>query len=805
MKRTVPSVSISSPTPFVAAPYGHAVIPVLLANRADKPVNIDPQADTPNTDIVVVWPKQLAPRSWEVVMALVRLHDNMTQAQITLRAGGSDAVITVVRALDLSQTVWRRRFASQLSASDAHPAAADIDDSSWDPVRTGAIWERQEDAWCRVTCTIPSAWRNYPVRVVMGAIDDNDETFFNGVAIGQTTGWDQWRDYRIPPDLVRWDQRNVLTVRVQNVNAGGGLSREPFLIACGDSVSTAAPATASAERRPAAGPVGPALPFRPMRVVDGVLRYPDGREVALWGANTYPMSWHQYRNMKRLGVDFHKIIDTDLDHMQRMGVEIVRIHVFDREITQRDGSIVDNQHLELLDYVSAGCARRGIYLYLTPIAWWPSPQQRPDAFSGQFSKPGCMFVPEARQAAARYLTQFLTRRNRYTGRPYWQEPHLCLLEVMNEPTYFVYGDLTDTVYDFRVQGDTEANVNRDLQVLRDEWNDWLQRHTLSGSQAHFSLFRYEQMRRYIREMVGAIRATGATQPVAISYFGVNGPDITQAIADSECDAITISAYPAGWSRVNDGENLLRFAESLQLPHVLAHKARLAYEFDNCASNTGGYMYPALAAHFRSAGVQVACQFQYDSIATARWNLDWDNHWLNLYYTPVKAAAFTAGGAAFRAIPRDIQYPAPKDELKVGPMAASFTRNNSLTVIGEAVYHARSLDDWRPISLPAHPRLVTGTGTSPWVECHGGGVYRLERIRPDAYRFQLNPYADLIGNSLRGRPEHEVARLRWRPTPVRFPWLRGRWELRPQGSERKPIRLTPTSWLCEPGAYTLTRS
>lgn len=797
-------ISVSSPAPYIAAPEGHAVVPVLLANRGDTTAEVAPQAGASHADIVAHWPHRLAPHDWEVVMVQVRLHQDAAQALITVRAGGSETVLSVARAVDLSQLTWRRRFAPVFGGSDPHPASLDIDDSGWEPIRTGAIWERQDDAWCRVAFTIPAEWRRHTIRVVMGAVDDNDETYINGVAIGKTTGWDVPRDYVIPPELVRWGDTNVLTVRVINHNAGGGLWRDPYLITCGDNAPVMAHTSSATVQRPPAGPTGPALPFRPMRVVDGVLRYPDGREVALWGSNTYHMSWYQYRNMKRLGVDFHRAIDTDLDHMKRMGVQVVRIHVFDREITQRDGSIVDNHHLELLDYVSAGCAKRGLYLYLTPIAWWPSPQQRADAFAGKYSKPGFMCVPETRQAAARYLTQFLTRRNRYTGKPYGQEPHLCLLEVMNEPAYYVYGDLTGTVYDFQLHGDTEENVNRDRQTLRDEWSAWLQHRSLPDTPANFSLFRYEQMRRYIREMVGVIRATGATQPIAISYFGVNGADITQAIADSECDAVTLSAYPAGWSRINDGENLLRFAESLQLPAALVHKARIAYEFDNCASNTGGYMYPALAAHFRSAGVQVACQFQYDSYSTARWNLDWDNHWLNLYYTPVKAAAFTAGGAAFRAIPRETQYPAPKAELTAGPMAASFTHNNSLTVLPDAVYHARSLDDWRPLPLPAHPRLVTGTGVSPWVECHGGGVYRLERIRSNEYWFRINPYAELIGNSLRGRQEHEVARLRWRPIPVRFPWLRGRWVLRPVGSGSVPVQVTPASWLCEPGEYALVR-
>ena len=53
------------------------------------------------------------------------------------------------------------------------------------------------------------------------------------------------------------------------------------------------------------------------------------------------------------------------------------------------------------------------------------------------------------------------------------------------------------------------------------------------------------------------------------------------------------------------------------------------------------MYPAMARHWRNAGVQVACQFQYDARRLAGMNWDWPQHYLNLWHVPGKGhlAAF----------------------------------------------------------------------------------------------------------------------------------------------------------------------
>ena len=755
----------------------------------------------------------LQPKQWRIISARVALDASADRGELTCAVAGQSTAITIARGIDLTALPWKRAFSARAAppdparASPAGGAPPETDDSRWPEIRVPSLWSENDYAWCRVHVTIPERWRGRKLRLLMGAVDDNDVTYLNGAEIGRTNGWNVPRDYVLPPAAVKWGAENILTVMVENPWAGGGLYKPPFILLVGDAPVPARPETTQpASPRPAPGPIGHPLPLRRFHVKQGVLRYPNGAEVALWGVNYYPQSWYQFENMKKLGVDMKATIRTDLDHLQRMGVEAIRIHVFDREISDGQGAIHPNIHLDLLDYLVAQCSARGVYMFFTPIAWWGGPNERPGAFSAETSKPGMMFVSAAKAAAANYLRQFLTHVNRYSRRAYKDEPCLCLLEVQNEPAYFLYGDLAGTGY--APQGERPEVLERDRVTFRALWQKWLAAHGFEDAPIYFSLFRYELMRDYTKTMVEAIRSTGAAQPIAISYFGANGDDITSAIADSECDAITISAYPGGWERVNDGVNLLPQMGPMTLDPRLAAKARLAYEFDTPATNTSCYLFPAIAAAFRSAEVQVACQFQYDSISTARWNTDWAAHWLNWLYTPSKTVSYMIGGEAFRRLPRGVRYAAPSAELKVGAMATSFTHNLSLLAAPDVVMHARSVGPWNPLPWPAQPRRIVGVGNSPYVDYGGTGLYILERTGKDEWRLTINPDARLVGNCLQGSFASPVAELednlQW--FRLKLPgWAKARcYRIRGAGEKMARVPSANGGWLLRPGLYLIRR-
>ncbi len=791
--------------PVVLYEQHSAPLALLVLNQSDRDQQASLQLSCDGGQVEPSSQNVTVPaRGWRIVTARVSMPNERDSSVLEARLGSQVVRVPVLRGIDLTQFEWRRQFTPH-SAIDESLADPHTDDSAWERFGVPTLWTDLRLAWCRVHFTIPESWRGKRLRLFIAAVDDNDVTYLNGQQIGRTNGWDTPRDYPLPESLIRFGAENVLTVRVENTYAGGGLYKAPVAILASDQpIPSAAPAV-TALPRPKPGQIGKPLPLRPMVVKDGVLYYHDGGEVALWGVNYYPQSWHQYENMKRLGVDMKATIRQDLDHLQMMGVEIIRIHVFDREITDGQGNLVDNEHLDLLDYLVSECSRRGIYMMFTPIAWWGGPNERADSFSANTSKPGMMFVPEAKRAAANYLRQFLNHINRYTGRAYRDEPCLVLLEVMNEPAYFVYQDLFSRSY--TPQGERAEVIERDRQTFLDLWRQWCRQNGLEEAPAYFPLFRYELMRQYIREMMDAIRSTGAKQPVAISFFGGADREIVQAIGDSECEAITIpAAYPGGWERVNDGINLLPQTATMSLPAEFARKARLEYEFDTPATNVSCYLFPALSAHFRSGEVQVACQFQYDSVSTARWNTDWGAHWLNWLYTPSKAVSFMLAGEVFRRLPRGITYPSPSTELVIeNLMATSFTRNQSMLATDDVVMYARGIEDWTPLPLPKSPKRIVGVGSSPYVEYTGTGLYVVEAVDESTLTLHLNPDAILVGNSLIGRFEAPVAELKEQPHLFRLKlagWERA--QCFAQGSTT-PLPRFMGGWLLTPGRYVIRRA
>ena len=141
-------------------------------------------------------------------------------------------------------------------ATGDDPARRDpaFDDRSWKTLSTLANYEKQGFdgydgwSWYRIHVTIPASLRasvhwQHRLRVYLSSIDDVDETFFNGVKIGQTgrlpddpqgyaTKWADLREYYVDlaTGLVRWDADNVIAIRVYDGSGGGGFYRDmPYL------------------------------------------------------------------------------------------------------------------------------------------------------------------------------------------------------------------------------------------------------------------------------------------------------------------------------------------------------------------------------------------------------------------------------------------------------------------------------------------------------------------------------------------------------------------------------------------------
>jgi hypothetical protein len=673
--------------------------------------------------------------------------------------------------INLAMQPWQSIYAgkgSTLSGINSIPGK----DADWQKMSLPKIWFDTGVTWLRTEVFVPKHWETLPLDLTISAIDDNDISFFNGKEIGRTKGWNTWRKYPVPKEFIRFGEVNEIIIAAEDAQDGGGIRAEP--ITFGSKITTLFPQPEIQKEidRQAPRPLGKPLPLRPMQVRDGVLEYLDGGEVALWGVNYYPQSFLEFQLFKKQKIDIKTAINADLDDLVRdtegpNRINAIRIHVVDTEISDAEGNLIRNEHLDMLDYLVSQCNERGIHLWLTPIAWWGGSQpRRDDAFSLQTPIQAMLYSSETWAFQQRYMKQFLEHENPYTKRRLVDEPCLNLIDIINEPLYWSHSELITlarTVGGVHVQKEADKNTDADPNVayrkkIRKEWNE-----TLPGpeweSAETWNYFQYTQIRRYIETMYQTIRDTGAKQPIVYSAW-LNHIVSYHAIADSPCEAIAMGLYPGGLSQTPqaDARNLLTRTSDSGWSSVLAKKARLVYEFDASDTLRQIDLYPAMARHFRNKGVQVACQFQYDSRFHAAHNQAWATHYLNAVHTPERFVSFLIAGETFRTLPRGTQLqPVNHDEWIFPPAAVSYSKNAALLCKEQLFMQARPTD-WQPLPLPEKPTRIIAVGSTPYFDYDGTGIVDVH-IQGDTAEVRLGPDVKrLQSDTLRGTPEKPLTQL-----------------------------------------------
>ena len=101
----------------------------------------------------------------------------------------------------------------------------------------------------------------------------------------------------------------------------------------------------------------------------GVIRWHQNRkEVTLFGANYVVTTASDYRAAGYLHADRKRMIDEDMAQFARMGWDGLRLTFWgDWESSDSAGNLIANYHLDLLDYLVARAAERGIYMLFSPI------------------------------------------------------------------------------------------------------------------------------------------------------------------------------------------------------------------------------------------------------------------------------------------------------------------------------------------------------------------------------------------------------------------------------------------------------
>ncbi len=450
---------------------------------------------------------------------------------------------------------------------------------------------------------------------------------------------------------------------------------------------------------------------------DGIMRYShNGTEVTGFGINyTVPFA-HAYRSAKKLGINLKEAIDQDVYHFARLDFDLFRVHVWDCEISDTLGNLIDNEHLELFDYLLFRLQENGIRAVITPIAYWgngwPDPDEPTPGFSHKYGKDSCLVDPNAIKAQENYLAQFVNHVNRYTQLAYKTDPNILAFEISNEPHH-------------------------------------------RGTP--------EEVTAFVRSMKEAIRATGCTKP--IFYNVSHSIHLAPAYYAAGIDGGTFQWYPTGLGFQKElGGNLLPNVDHYTIPFddILKKEgsARIVYEFD-AADMASTYMYPAMARSFRAAGIQLATHFSYDPTFLAPYNTEYNTHYMNLLYAPRKALALMICGEIFRTVPMYSDFGHYPDNTSFGPFRISYEKDLAEMVSKEKFIYTNHTTSNPP--APEQLTLIAGWGNSPLIQYDGQGAYFLDKVGDDAWRLEVMPDVTQLQNLFgRNSLQQKVAVLHQSP-------------------------------------------
>jgi hypothetical protein len=439
----------------------------------------------------------------------------------------------------------------------------------------------------------------------------------------------------------------------------------------------------------------------------------DGREAFFWGVNyTAPFS-HAFRQIGRGGADREKAVDADAYHLSRIGANAYRIHVWDIEISDSIGNLLENDHLKIFDYMIYRFQQRGIYIFLTPILLggngYPEPNEPLNGFSSKYNKGNAYTDPDAIVYQERYIKQFISHVNPYTGKAYKNDPMVLGFEVCNEP----------------------SNSKRPETTA------------------------------FIKKMLAAIRSTGCTKP--LFYNVTQNISLLEDFIKGGTDGVTFQWYPSGLVAGHEVKGtFLPHVDTYDMPFkdekYFINQARLVYEFDP-ADIGRSYMYPPTAISFKEAGMQFVAMFAYDPVVIAKSNTEYQTHFLNLAYAPQKALGYKIASEIFRnpKFKRDRDNetkPFEMDGLKI-----SYADDLAEMVTGESFFYTNNTST-HPLNSSTL-KSIAGYGTSPVVTYKGRGAYFLDRISEGVWRLEVMPDAIWVRDPFsRATPRIDNVVIKW---------------------------------------------
>ena len=454
----------------------------------------------------------------------------------------------------------------------------------------------------------------------------------------------------------------------------------------------------------------------------GRIRWTSNNEEAyFFGLNYSTPFAFSYRALKNKNISHKEIIDLDVQEFKRLGLNAYRIHVWDRELSDKDGNLLINEHIDLLDYLISKLIENDIYIILTPIAWWgtgwPQPDVETSGFSTFYSKIESTTKPEVLKAHTNYLKQFVNHVNSYTGKSYKDEKNIIGFEIFNEP------NLPDDV---------------------------------------------EKINHYINTTSDAIRKEGVTKPVFFNISENPGKQQWEGVASSKVQGVSFQWYPTGLVKYSELKgNFIPNVLTYPIPDYtdkIKNKAKIVYEFD--AADIGkSYMYPVMAHSFKKAGIQWAAMFCYDPTSIAQYNSEYSTHYLNLLYTPQKALGFLIASCLFQN-EKISENKLDSSSVIMGNTLVDYENDLSLLNTAERFYYTNKNN-----VLPKDSKelkYIAGFGNSELIKYEGRGAYFLDKINDDLWKLELFPDAVWLKDPFgRNGLDEPIAKMIWKPHQMKI--------------------------------------
>ena len=193
-------------------------------------------------------PKEILKEGKNIIAIRVydaELEGGITRGTVELSPVTSDSRFVNNLDLDISLSgMWKFK-----TGDNADWKETKFDDIGWREIFVPAFWEAQGYrnydgfAWYRKSFTLPEKFAGKKMVLMLGKIDDIDQTFVNGQLVGSVGDWnfdtrpvnfnknyewEQVRGYYIPDNILKPGKVNTISVRVYDGYLDGGIYQGPI-------------------------------------------------------------------------------------------------------------------------------------------------------------------------------------------------------------------------------------------------------------------------------------------------------------------------------------------------------------------------------------------------------------------------------------------------------------------------------------------------------------------------------------------------------------------------------------------------